>query len=149
MELTDSQTVWSLWVKDYLDDPTWRDDVGIKQVMYGDQDKIPVVPFVCVEPSNKRREFNGAPRRTRIDFELYVLVYYGMVQDTQLNRAEVERLAEVVETRLHHALTCDGLVINSLVASVESGAANKGGALMRATRLTFTAQSQVLLPSGV
>jgi hypothetical protein len=148
-ELTDSLTVFADWVKNYLDDETWRTSVGIAQVLYGDQEKINVVPLVCVEPSQKSRDFNGAPRRTQIDFEIYILVYYGTLQDTQLNRAEVDRIAEAVETRLHAALTCDGLVINSLVTNLTSGAANKGGTLMRATRLTFTARSQVQLPMGV
>jgi hypothetical protein len=149
LELTDSLTVWATWVKDFLDDEAWRAEVGIQQVMYGDQDKIPVVPMVCVEPSSKRRDFNGAPRRTQIDFEVYVLVYYGTLQDTQLNRAEVDRIAEAVEARLHEAQRCDGLVISSLVTGLDSGAANKGGALMRATRLTFTARSQIMLPYNI
>jgi hypothetical protein len=148
-ELTDSLTVWADWVKNYLDDPTWRDAAGIKQVLYGDQEKIGVVPLVCVEPSDKSREFVGAPRRTEISFEVFVLVYYGTMQSTAANRRDVDTIAEAVETRLHTALTCGGLVINSLVTNLTSGVANKGGSLMRATRLTFTATSRVNLPMGV
>lgn len=148
-ELTDSLSVWAEWVKDYLNDATWRDAAGIKMVMYGDQEKIPVVPLVCVEPSDKRREFNGVPRRTAIGFELFILIYYGTIQDTQANLKQCMDIAEAVEARLHHALTCDGLVINSLVTNVTPGASNKGGAMMRATRLTFTAESRINLPMGV
>jgi hypothetical protein len=148
-ELTDSLTVWATWVRNFLDDEAWRTGVGIEQVMYGDQEKIPVVPLVCVEPSGKRRDFNGAPRRTQIDFEVFVLIYYGTIQDTQINRAQTDAIAELVEARLHNALTCDGLVISSLVSELTSGVANKGGAMMRATRLTFTARSQIHLPMGV
>ncbi len=148
-ELTDSQSTFAAWVKDYLDTPEWRDVVGIQMVTYGDQEKISVVPMVCVEPSDKRREFNGVGRRTRIDFEIYVLVYYGTLESVQVNRQTTDELAEAIEARLHAALTCDGLVINSLVTRVESGVANKGGSKLRASRLTFTAQSQVHLPMGV
>jgi hypothetical protein len=148
-ELTDSLTVWADWVKSYLDDETWRTAAGIAQVLYGDQESIAQVPLVCVEPSEKRREFNGAPRRTAIEFELFVLIYYGTLQAAALNRKEVDEIAERVEQRLHTALTCDGLVINSLVTNLTSGAANKGGKLIRATRLTFTATSRINLPMGV
>jgi hypothetical protein len=148
-ELTDSLTVWADWVKNFLDDATFKADAGIASVMYGDQEKIAVVPLVCVEPSDKTRTFVGAPRRTQINFELFILIYYGTMQTTAENRKDVDTIAEKVEARLHEALTCDGLVINSLVTDLTSGAANKGGSLVRATRLTFTATSRVNLPMGV
>lgn len=148
-ELTDSLTVWADWVKEYLDDEDWRTATGIAMVLYGDQERIGQVPLVCVEPSEKSRSFAGAPRRTSIDFEVYVLVYYGTMQSTAANRKDVDRIAEAVEARLNGALTCGGLVINSLVTNLTSGVANKGGSLMRATRLTFTATSRVNLPMGV
>jgi hypothetical protein len=148
-ELTDSLTTWTDWVKEYLDDETWRTATGISAVMYGDQEKIATIPLVCVEPSEKRREFNGTGRRTRLDFEVFILIYHGAMATAAENRQAVDTLAEEVEARLHTALTCDGLVINSLVTNLTSGAANKGGTLIRATRLTFTAQSQMHLPMGV
>jgi hypothetical protein len=148
-ELTDSLTVWAEWVRNYLDNETWKTEAGIAQVLYGDRDRIGVVPLVCIEPSEKGRRFVGAHRRTEIDFEVYVLVYYGTMQATADNRKEVDAIAEAVELRLNSALTCDGLVINSLVTNLTSGVANKGGSFIRATRLTFTATSRVNLPMGV
>ena len=44
------------------------DALGIEAVYYGDQDRLPVTPAVCVEPDNKARNLKGAQRLTRIDF---------------------------------------------------------------------------------
>lgn len=144
--LTDSLVVWMDWTVAYLKDPTWMTAQGIKQVLYGDQDKVPVSPLICVEPNTKPRSFNGVPRRTEINFEAYVIIYFGSLSDTQTIRRQCDLIAEAVEARLHSRPTCGNLVISSLVSNLESGVANKGGTLMRATRLTWTAKSQIMLP---
>jgi hypothetical protein len=144
--LTDSLTVWATWTQTTLSDPTWSAAHGIQAVIYGDQQKIAVSPTICIEPSSKPRTFNGLPRKTEIDFEAAVLVYFGSLADTQTTRKNCDILAEAVEARLHTFPTCGGLVISSLVSNLESGVANKGGTLMRAARLTWTAKSQVMLP---
>lgn len=146
MELTDSLTEFALWVKSNLEDPTFMSMLGIKSVTYGDQEKLAVVPTVCVEPSGKNRNYNAAPRRTAVSLEVFVLIYHGSLQSVQENRKEADQLAEDVESRLHLDPTCGGLVISSYVSNLSSGVANKGGTILRATRLTFTAQSQVMLP---
>lgn len=146
MPLTDSLVEFALWVRDNLKDEQFMATAGIAEVLYGDQDKVGKVPLVCVEPSEKRRMLNGAPRRTEVALEVYILIYHGRIQDTQLNRQETDELAEAVEKRLHLDPTCGSLAVHSLVSNLSSGVANKGGALLRATRLTFTATSQVMLP---
>ena len=138
--------MWAQWTLATLENPAFMTANGIQQVIYGDQDKIPVVPMICVEPSSKRRDISGLPRKTVIDFEAYILIYHGGLQDTQLSRAQCDLLAEAVEARLHTFPACGGLVITSLVSNLESGVANKGGNFIRATRLTWTARSQVMLP---
>jgi hypothetical protein len=146
VEQTDSLSVLAIWVQDLLSDPAWMAANNIALVMYGDQDKVPQVPLVCVEPSEKARDLVGAPRRTEQVFELFILIYFGGLQDTQLNRQQTDQIAEAVETRLHQDSKCAGLVYESHVSRVTSGVANKGGSLMRATRLTFNARSRVQLP---
>lgn len=47
--------------------------LNISDVYYGDQEKIPRVPTACVDTGSKQRELNGAPRRTMVDMESYVL----------------------------------------------------------------------------
>lgn len=146
MPLTDSLVAITGWVYDHLNDSAFMETAGISQVLYGDQDKINTTPLVCVESSEKRRALNGAPRRTQVDFEVFILIYHGKIQDTQTTRRETDMLAEAVETRLHSDPTCGSNAVDSLVSNLSSGVSNKGGALYRATRLTFTARSQVQLP---
>jgi hypothetical protein len=145
-ELTDSLTVFADYTMDLLMDQTFMDSLGIQRVSYGDVDKVDVVPLICVEPSSKPRAFNGVPRRTEVNFEVYVLIYYGTLAGTQSTRRDTDVIAEAVETRLHSDPQCGGLVISSLVTDMTSGVANKGGALIRATRLTWTGKSQIQLP---
>jgi hypothetical protein len=146
MALTDSLVTFSQWVKTHLEDAAFLASSGIQMVTYGDQEKIAATPTVCVEPSEKGREYNGAPRRTLVRFEIFILIYHGSLQSVQQNRKEADQLAEAVEARLHDDPTCGSLVVSSLVSNLSSGVANKGGTLLRATRLTFTAQSQTMLP---
>ncbi|HVI79822.1 MAG TPA: hypothetical protein VM715_16970 [Candidatus Acidoferrum sp.] len=145
-ELTDSLTVFAEWTKNWLDDATFKQEAGIAQVLYGDQERIGAVPLVCIEPSAKSRDLVGLPRKTQIDFEVFVLMYFGTLENTQTNRLGADRLAEAVETRLHSNPNCDGLVVHSLAVRLDSGAVNKGGSMIRASRLTWTARSQLILP---
>jgi hypothetical protein len=146
MEQTDSLTVLATWLQDLLSDPAWMSANGIAVVMYGDQEKIPQVPLLCVEPSEKARDIVGAPRRAEQVFEIFILIYFGGLQDTQLTRQQTDQIAEATETRIHQDNTCAGLVYESHVSRITSGVANKGGSLMRATRITFHAKSRVQLP---
>jgi hypothetical protein len=129
-----------------LSDSDWMTANSVQQVLYGDQNKIGLTPLICVEPSEKARELVGVPRRTQVDMDVHVLVYYGKIQDVQLNRREGDLLPEAVEARLHEDPTCGGLVTNSMVSRLVSGFANKSGTLIRTTRLTFSVQSRVQLP---
>lgn len=146
MALTDSLVTMSYYVLGLLQDATWMQQNGVTQVLYGDQEKVGQVPLICVEPSQKSRQLNGAPRRTEVDMEINVIVYYGILQDNELNRKGADLLAEAVEARLHSDSTCGSLAIASLVSNLSSGVANKGGSLYKASRLTFTTNSQVQLP---
>jgi hypothetical protein len=146
MPLTDRLSVFAGWVFDLLNDETFKTQESIVNVIYGDVERIGGTPTVCVEPSEKRRDYNGAPRRTSVALECYVIIYYGTIQSSQENRKEVDSIAEDIEARLHADPTCGSLVIDSHVSRLESGVANKGGTFHRATRLVFTARSQVQLP---
>lgn len=145
MALTDSLVSVSNYVLSLLQDPTWMTANNVAQVLYGDQDKIGPVPLICVEPSQKERQLNGAPRRTEVDMEINVIIYFGILQDNEANRKGADQLAEAVEARLHSNSTCGSLVIHSMVSNLSSGVANKGGSLYKAARLTFTAKSQIML----
>lgn len=120
-------------------------------VHYGDQETITFTPCICVEPDSKRRVLNGVRRRTENTFSIGVLIYTGLVTDPQVNRKDADELAEAVETLIHADATFGAnpnqLVIHSLVESIESGYARKGGnTVLRSSRLMVSAMSQTILP---
>jgi hypothetical protein len=122
----------------------------VENVVYGDQVKIPFNPYICVEPDNKRRELNGVRRRTEVNFAIGVLIYRGSVDDPTSNRKDADTLAEAVEALIHNdarfGTPPNDLVIHSLVESIESGYNRKGNSVLRTSRLSVTAKSQIILP---
>jgi len=128
---------------------TAKAGLNVSDVYYGDQEKIPRVPTVCVDTGSKRRELNGAPRRLMVDMELYVIVYTGAVASLSANREQDDLIAEAVETLIHLDATMGGLVIDSLVSDIEYGYALRNNSLFRTARLTVTARDQVQLPSSM
>jgi hypothetical protein len=118
----------------------------IVNTFYGDQDVLQFLPAICVEPDTKRREFNGVRRRTQNDFSVAILVYHGKTTDPQTNRRQADIMAEAVETLFHADPQLGGLVISSLVESIESGYQRKGAnTVIRTARVTLTGRSQTLL----
>lgn len=128
-----------------------KTDLGLADIFYGDQDRIPRTPTVCVEPGSKNRDLNGHPRRTEVRFTTYLIVYHYMVRSTEEIREANDDLAEDIETLLHldaQLRDSEGepTVIDSIVSSIESGYQQKRNSLFRASRLTFEARSQIHLP---
>jgi hypothetical protein len=128
---------------------TNQTSLNITDVYYGDQDKIPRVPTACVDTGVKRRQLAGAPRRTQVDVDLYVMVYTAAVASQEVNREQDDLIAENIETLIHQDATMNGLVIDSLVSDVEYGYALRSNSLFRTARLTVTARDLVQLPSSV
>lgn len=143
-ELTDSLVTVAKYIEAML--TAQQVALNVKDVFFGDQERIPRTPAICVEPGDKKREYNGAPRRTQVDFTVYVIVYHYRIKDTQSIREENDLLSEAIETQIHMDCRLGGYVVNSLVTSVESGYQVKGNSLFRASRLTIGARSQVQLP---
>jgi hypothetical protein len=125
-----------------------KDILQLEDVFYGDQDKLPRTPAACVEPGEKDRELKGAQRMTRVTFRIYVLIYHSAVTSPQSNRRSADRTAEAIEGLIHSDPRMGGLVIHGFCTNVSSGYANRTGTLVRASRITFEAQSQELLPSN-
>jgi hypothetical protein len=122
--------------------------LGVQDVYYGDQANIPRTPTVCMEPGEKTRSPNGVPRRTLVTITNYLIVYHSEVASMQTVRLEDDQLAEAIETLVHTDATMGGLVIDSLVASVESGYLQRARAMFRASRLTVSATVQEQLPTN-
>lgn len=119
-------------------------------VYYGDQNRIPVTPAVCIDPGEKRSELNGAPRRTQVDLLCYILVYHNAIKGIEVVNKDTDALSESIETLIHaQGAQLGGIVINSLVSNLEYGYQTRGNTLYRVSRLTVEGRSQAQLPSSV
>jgi hypothetical protein len=143
---TDNILVYADYIYQLLLDR--KAELGLIDVWFGDDAsaKLPHTPAATVEGAPKAREYNGAPRRTMNTMDLYVMIYHDKIADVQDNARNAMRRAEAVEAVLHEDAQLNGLVIDSMVISNEPGTADRGGNLMSASRLTFRARSQTLLP---
>lgn len=119
---------------------------SVPDIYYGDQTNIPRVPALCVDTGEKRRELNGAPRRTMVTLICYIVIYHSKVQDMQSTRQQADHVAEQVEDLVHADPHLGDTVIHSLVTGVESGYLMRRGSLFRASRLTVEATVQTQLP---
>lgn len=149
MPLIDSYMTLAQITHDLLEDN--KVALGLQAVYFGDQDRIPVTPTACVEPGGKRRVLNGMPRRTEVNLTCYVLLYHYRLASPEDILKDLETQAELVESFLHmDAQLKDNLnsprVIHSMVTDIDTGYSTKRNSLFRASRLTFEATSQVLLP---
>lgn len=146
-DLTDKISVVSQAVHDLLEEN--KVGLGLADVWYGDQEKLPQTPAACVEAGTKTRDLNGSPRRTQVIMEVFIIVYHERVSDSEENQKKSELLGEAVEDLLHQNEDLSGLVIHSMVISNEPGYVVRGGAQIKASRLTFQCTSQTMLPYSV
>jgi len=69
---------------------------------------------------NKTRDYEGASFATKNVFETYVYVYYGKIQDVQVNLHAAQALADAIEPVVHADVTLGGLVIGTLCTQNET-----------------------------
>jgi hypothetical protein len=146
-ELTNSEVACALYLQDLLE--TNKVALGVRDVFYGDQVRIPYSPAICVETGRKERALNGAPRRTEITLNVHLLVYHAPIEDGQVTRLQNDLLDEAIETLIHleDNRTLGGLVVHGMVVAIEPGYQIKAGSTYRASRIDYQATSQVQLPS--
>lgn len=147
LQQTDSLVTYTQYLCDKIS--ANMNPLGIQSVFYGDQAKIPNTPTVCLETDTKSRAIDGTSRRTLNTLTAYVIIYHSKVQDIQVTRKEVDLLAEAIESLIHEDPRLGGLVIHSLVTTIQSAYATKTGSVYRAARLTVQAISQSLLPNNI
>lgn len=131
--------------------------LGLIDIYYGDQARIPRTPAACVEPGGKDRTLNGAPRRTQVDVTIYILVYHAPLQSAETTREQDDLIAEAIETLIHADNYFKDLtnmadpdqVIDSMVRRIESGYQMRANTMFRASRLTIEARVQEQLPQEV
>jgi len=140
LEANRSALVTSGWI---ADDPV--------SIMYGDQDKLPVTPMICVEAGPTQRELTGVPQRVTNNHEAYIIYYHSKVQDTQVTKLEAEEGAEAITQLLDGNLSLDlasdgGIVIHGYVTTVDPGYIRKDEkTLLRSVRLTWRGKTKTML----
>lgn len=104
--------------------------VNIDDIFYGDQDKLPRVPAVCLEPGNVVRDLDGVATRgmVRNNFSVAIFVYH-VNMEVQQTRMQVDEIGEAIQTLLHANLQLkvggtdpqDETVIHGFVTGFQSG----------------------------
>lgn len=119
--------------------------VDAQDIYYGDQEKFPRTPSVCVDPGNRQRTLQGVSFRTDNAFTIYILVYHARIQDNQITRKEAQQISEAIETLLHQDPQLGGNVVHSFCSLNESGYVYRTGTMYRTNRITFEPYSKTRL----
>lgn len=146
MTLVDNIVTFSKNVQALLE--TNKAILGLSDVYYADQNRIPRTPTACVEPSTKTRDLEGLPRRAQTVMQCVVLVYHNPISSSQVAAPELDDLTEHIETVLHLDARMGGTVTDSMVRTIEYGYASRNNTLFRTSRIVFEAQVKVILPSS-
>ena len=114
---------------------------GVQDVFYGDQVKLQRTPAIAVHPGTMARRLYEASLRTENTFPIFILCYYGKIQDIQTNELASDQLAETVVDVLHANFQLGGLIVNGHASLIDPGVAVRSGAMLRTTRITFDCMS--------
>lgn len=112
-------------------------------VYYGEQQRYPSFPAIAVDPGAATRELTQTGMQATITFNVAIIVYYGQLVGARDAREASDKLAQAVVDILDQDKKLGDLVIHSLVGSIEPGYAAVAGAIVRATRLSWTGFSKL------
>ncbi len=120
---------------------------AVQAVWYGDDSSLmPTTPCLTVIPGPESSQYQGVGGRpVMMTFTTFVMVYYGKLQDQQANVHGSLQIAKAIKSFIHSNITLGGNVIDCLCTAAEPGVAVRNGAMIDATRMTFTSRSKVLL----
>lgn len=111
--------------------------LGAKEILYGDIDRVPKTPTVTVESGAVESDWPPNPTFwTQHNFTVYVMCYFCKVVEQAQLKKEADAFAESVRDIIHLNKTLNGIVIHGNVTMFEPGIARRGGAKLRANRLT-------------
>lgn len=115
-------------------------------IYYGDQEKFPEVPAICVDPGTRPRRLEGVSYRSHNDFNIYIMFYFAKVdQSNQDTRKQIQQIAEAAETLIHQDPQFGGLLIHGFCELNESGYTYRAGTMYRSNRVTFSGYSKTRL----
>lgn len=141
-ELADRPSIVTATIFDLL--TLEMENLGFKDVFYGDQEKLPRTPAACVEAAPFDRSLGGVGGKGRTDniLRVGVIIYFGKIQDVQINSKATEEMAEAVMDLLHRDVTLAGLVTHSFVTSIQPGYSARPDAILKASRVNWQGQSK-------
>lgn len=150
MAFTAKGSVFTEYLIDLLNRPVNLAAAGLRRVYYGDQEYIPEVPAVCVEPAVVRRDIDGVPLRTLNEITTTILIYCANVEGVEEAQRDADRVAEKVIDIInqdglpsHMGGTNFGdLAVYGYVQTSEYGYSVKDNKLMRANRATVYAMNK-------
>jgi len=122
--------------------------LGIREVYYGNQNKIPYSPSAVVLCGMKRRILAGvsAPGgRVENELTVYIDLHSAKINEESVERLIIDQLAETVEKKLHEDVTMGGVIIHGFVTDWSPGESFIGGSYFRSLRMTFTGKSKTYL----
>jgi hypothetical protein len=127
-------------------------ELPVQHVFYGDQERIPAVPCIAVEPVTKSRTWPPKPNfRTENTFEIDILIYHsGADKTSETVKYEVDVLGELVEEYINSFPTMpdasgNELIIHGYVLTNEPGYYRRMGSLYHGTRLQWRGINQTQL----
>lgn len=142
-------------ITDLLDNVTAKTNVigsAEATVFYGDQDKLPTTPTVCVEAGDTTRPLAGVRLMVEATHLCYILVYFGKVQSEGTNKKEGELCAERIATyldsnpELKNLAGTDPIVIHGWCIEISPGYAVKNDrTLTHAVRIVWQGKSKYQL----
>jgi hypothetical protein len=119
--------------------------LNLKEVYYGDQDRIPFTPCTTVEaaPTDIQNPVSNFYLEHR--FNIAIMVYYAQIVDQSQLKKDSDLYAQQVRDAIHQNKTLNGIIIHGNVTRMEPGVARRSGAKLRAHRLTWEGLSKAMI----
>lgn len=130
--------------------------LGLRAVLYGDQEVIPKAPAACVVPAVLRRNFNQTGLQTDNNFELSILIYSSDLRASTENIQEAcdeltERVMDLINVKgspANRGLGGDqfgGILMEALTIGIEYEYSQTPDKLMRMNRIIVSGRSRTYL----
>lgn len=137
---TDKGTDVTSRLRDIID--AAKEVLGVYAVYYGDQNLIPDFPSVVCESMPKDRILAESGFKYHLTLRTGVIIYHGKIQASEITKLETETLAEDIEDLIMADNTLGGMIVHGYVSRIEPGLSIKNEVMLRASRLTYEAESR-------
>lgn len=119
--------------------------LGLTDVWYGDQQLVPRMPAVAVDPRRVRTRPSDTGHMARNDFEVDLYVYHSKLQGPTTNLKECLQLANSIKDLLHDDVMLGGLIVYGHVEEIATGYSTKSNVIIKSTRIQWVGLSKTRL----